>query len=99
MDNLGVERFNTLSEEKERLSRELADSCRDYVDLKCNYNILSDKRKILERLLSEKMMKFEEFASLEDARREIQSIIDFELMKSAQIELTLTGEKANENDG
>ena len=94
-----MERFNALSEEKERLSRELADSCRDYVDLKYNYSVLSDKRKILERLLSEKMVKFEEFASLEAAQREIHSIIDFELMKSAQIELTLTGGNVDENDG
>jgi hypothetical protein len=38
MDDLGVKSFKILREEKEYLSRELADACRDYIDLKCRHN-------------------------------------------------------------
>ena len=79
--------FKALSEQKEHLSRELADSCRDYIDLKLRYNEVISSYRIVKDLLAKKVVKLKEAATTEEAFLKIKQHIDFEMMKSSQLDL------------
>ena len=93
-----MERFNALSEEKEHLSRELADSCRDYIDLKCSYDEILLRYNIIKKTLTGLMLRFNEAASSSEAEQKISDIMTSELEKSSQLHFPFSEIKETESD-
>ena len=82
--------FKVLREEKEYLSRELAESCRDYVTLSHKYQEIICSYRFVKTALAQKMLESKEAASLEAATLKIEQYVDTEMMKTAQLSLPLT---------
>ena len=91
--------FKTLSEEKERLSRELADACRDYIDLKCRHNEILLRYRIVKKTLADLMLRFNETTSLVEAEQKISDIMTTELEKSSQLHFPFSETKEAQSDG
>ena len=94
-----MERFNALSEEKEHLSRELADACRDYIDLKCRHNEILLRYHVIKKALADRMIKFNETTTSQEAAQKISEIMESEMAKNAQLDLPLTQTQEIESDG
>ena len=84
--------FKALREEKEYLSRELAEACRDYIDLKYKYEEVVRTSRLVKDMLAEKMLEDKSANSLEEAALKISKAVDLELMKHAQLKLPLNEE-------
>ena len=92
MDGIDVKSFKELREEKEYLSRELAEACRDYIDLKYKYEEVVRSYRTVKDMLAEKLLETESVASLKEADLKIDQAVDLELMKHAQMKLPLNEE-------
>ena len=79
--------FKALNEQKEHLSRELADSCRDYIDLKLSYNEVVISYQIVKDLLAKKVVELKEATTTEEAFLKIRQHVSLEMMKSSQLDL------------
>jgi hypothetical protein len=99
MDDLGMKSFKALSEEKERLSRELADACRDYIDLKCSHNEILLRYHIVKKTLTDLMLRFNEAASSSEAEQKISDIMTAGLEKSSQLHFPFSETKESQSDG
>ena len=89
MDGIDVKNFKALREEKEYLSRELAEACRDYIDLKYRYEEVVCGYRFIKEALAQKMVENEEATTIEEATLKIKQDVDLELMKYAQLKLPL----------
>lgn len=84
--------FKELREEKEYLSRELAEACRDYIDLKYKYEEVVRSYRLVKNMLAEKMLADKSAASLEESVSKINQSVELELMRHAQLKLPLNEE-------
>lgn len=91
-----MKRFREIIDQKEHLSRELAEACRDYIDLKFKYQEVVGSYRIVKDVLANKLVDSQEAASIEDAFLQINQHVELELTKASQLNLPLTGENSND---
>ena len=84
MDDMNAKSIQALKDQKEYLSRELADACRDFVNLKYKYEEVAFGYQIVKETLALKMVADKEAESVSSALSKIKQDVEIELMKKTQ---------------